>query len=271
MIKNYLDKFSLEGKKAFIVGGCGLIGSQVTEAFLSASAEVFVFDNNEVKGKLFQKKFSRNKFKFINFDCSNLKKLDKKIELFFSKFGCPDIFVNCTYPVSKDWNLSSFQKNKLSILRKNIDIHLNSHAWLSFKVCERMKKSKKFGSVIMFGSIYGVLGQNPSIYKNTNMSESMNYSIIKGGIVNFSRQLASYYGNYKIRVNAICPGGIIGHTKGIAKKQNKNFLKKYIKNCPLKRLGKAEEVATSVLFLASDSSSYITGTTFMVDGGWSAI
>ena len=95
----------------------------------------------------------------------------------------------------------------------------------------------------------------------------MNYSIIKGGINNFAKQLAAYYGSYGIRVNSVCPGGIIGNVKGSKKRQNNKFLENYYKNCPLRRLGKSDEVASSVLFLASDASSYVTGTSFLVDGG----
>ena len=103
------------------------------------------------------------------------------------------------------------------------------------------------------------------------MHENMNYSIIKGGILNFSRQLASFYGPSGIRVNSICSGGINGHVKGSKKNQDKNFINNYKKNCPLGRLGMAREIAESVLFLASDASSYITGTSLVVDGGWSSI
>ena len=181
------------------------------------------------------------------------------------------MFVNCSYPATKNWKFSSFKKNKLSILRKNVDMHLNSYSWLSYKICEKMKKEKKNGSVIMLSSIYGIVAQNNEIYKNTNMEENMNYSIIKGGINNFAKQLASHYGPYKIRVNSVCPGGIIGHVKGSKKNQDRKFLENYSKNCPLKRLGNPDEVASSVLFLASDASSYITGTSFLVDGGWTAI
>ena len=134
-----------------------------------------------------------------------------------------------------------------------------------------MKREKVNGSIIMLSSIYGVIGQNPEIYKNTSMKENMNYSIIKGGINNLTKQLAAYYGSSGIRVNSICSGGIIGHIKGLKKKQDKTFLKNYSKNCPLKRLGRPDEVASSVLFLASNASSYITGTSFLVDGGWTAI
>ena len=72
-------------------------------------------------------------------------------------------------------------------------------------------------------------------------------------------------------MNSVCPGGITGHVKGSKKNQNKIFIKNYSKNCPLKRLGKPEEVASSVLFLSSDASSYITGTSFLIDGGWSIV
>ena len=271
MIKNYSDKFFLKGKKVFIIGGCGLIGSKISEVMLSASAEVYVLDNNKREGKKNIKKFQNKNYNFISFDLKNPIIADKKLKSSIKKFGCPDVFINCSYPTTKDWKLSSFSKNKLHILRKNVDMHLNSHAWLSFKICEEMKKKKIFGSVIMFGSIYGLVGQNMSIYKNTKMSENMNYSIIKGGIINFSKQLASYYGKNKIRVNAICPGGIAGHVKGSTINQDKNFIKNYIRNCPIQRLGTAEDVALSALFLASEASSYITGTAFAVDGGWTSI
>ena len=87
-----------------------------------------------------KKKYSSNKYKFFPFDVENMKNLDKNISILFKKFGCPDVLINCSYPITKNWSKSSFQKNKLSILRKNIDIHLNSYSWLSFKFCEKMKK-----------------------------------------------------------------------------------------------------------------------------------
>jgi len=92
----------------------------------------------------------------------------------------------------------------------------------------------------------------------------MAYSIIKGGIVNFTRYLSSYFGKYNIRVNSICPGGIFDN-------QDPIFVENYEKKVPLNRMGKPEEIASVVLFLASDASSYITGATIMVDGGWTAI
>ena len=103
------------------------------------------------------------------------------------------------------------------------------------------------------------------------VKKKISHVLFLGGIINFSRQLASYYGKFGLRVNTISPGGIIGHVKGSAKTQNKKFLKRYTDLCPLKRLASSTEIASSALFLASDASSYITGTNFVVDGGWSII
>ena len=83
--------------------------------------------------------------------------------------------------------------------------------------------------------------------------------------------MASYYGQYNIRVNTISPGGILGHSKATTKKQSSTFIKNYKNKVPLKRLGNSTEIASTALFLSSDSSSYITGINLMVDGGWTAI
>lgn len=267
---DYLKKFSLKNKKAFIIGGSGLIGTEITLALSSASADVVNLDKRDLS-LLPKFKNKLKKYYYSYFNIENLESLNRNFDKIFKKFGCPDIFINCSYPATENWNKSSFKKNKISILRENVDLHLNSYAWLSYRTCELMKKYKKEGSVIMLSSIYGLLAQNKEIYKNTNMTENMNYSIIKGGINNFAKQLASYYGSSRIRVNSVCPGGIIGHVKGSKQNQNKVFLKNYKRNCPLKRLGKPDDVASSVLFLSSEASSYITGTSFLVDGGYSIV
>ena len=103
------------------------------------------------------------------------------------------------------------------------------------------------------------------------MKENMPYSMIKGGLVNLARQLASYYGRYGIRVNNICSGGISGHVAGKSNFQNKQFIKNYENKVPLKRLGDPGEVANIITFIASEASSYITGSNVLVDGGWTII
>jgi NAD(P)-dependent dehydrogenase (short-subunit alcohol dehydrogenase family) len=96
------------------------------------------------------------------------------------------------------------------------------------------------------------------------MTMPMAYAAIKGGIVNVTRNLASYFGKSGIRLNTICPGGVFDG-------QNKKFVKNYEQKVPLKRMANVEEIASVVLFLASDAASYMTGATVMVDGGWTIV
>ena len=148
---------------------------------------------------------------------------------------------------------------------------MNSYAWLARKLAEAMAKAGNGGSIVQLGSIYGIVGQDLTVYEGTDMHENMTYSAIKGGIISHTRQMASYYGQFNIRVNSLCPGGLEGHVSGKNDKQSSIFLKQYRKKAPLKRLGRPEEVASAALFLASDAASYITGATVMLDGAWTAI
>ena len=82
--------------------------------------------------------------------------------------------------------------------------------------------------------------------------------------------MASYYSKKGIRINNVCPGGVIDKSK-IKSKKYKTFIKNYSSRCPTGRLAEPSEIATSIVFLSSDNSSYITGTSLVVDGGWTAI
>ena len=259
----FLNKIRLTNKKVYILGGFGLIGSKVVASTLSIGAKVIILD--------VQKKQIPNNVKYEKFDCSKLNNLEKNFNRIILKFGCPDVFINCSYPRTKDWGKSSFNKITLKRMTKNIEIHMNSYAWLAKMVAEKMVKNKIKGSIISLNSIYGLLGQDLNIYEKTSMTENMPYTMIKGGLVNLTRQMASYYGRFDIRINSICSGGLIGHVAGKSSAQEKQFTRNYEKKVPLKRLGNSEEVANVVTFIASDAASYITGSNILVDGGWTII
>jgi NAD(P)-dependent dehydrogenase (short-subunit alcohol dehydrogenase family) len=255
---NYKNIFNIKNKKAFVIGGSGVIGSEVCAALYESGCKVF---NLDVK---FDRKKNK-RIKDIYFDCSKLEHLEIKFSQLIKSKGVPDIFINCSYPKTSDWKNNSFKKININSYKKNIDIHLNSFVWTAKIAANNMKKANVEGSIILLSSIYGLVGQDISIYKDTKMTESMTYSVIKGGINNLTRQMASYYGTSNIRVNSICPGGIK------EKNHNKKFVKNYLEKVPLKRFCKPSDVAANVLFLSSKASSYITGTMIIVDGGWTAI
>jgi len=270
---DYLQKSRLDKKTAIVVGGLGLIGKEVTVSFAVAGAKIIILDLSDEAGKLFAKGMCEKGYDvtLTSFDCTDMQEMDNNFSLIIQEFGSPDIFINCSYPRTEDWAKSSFKDITLKSFQRNVDIHMNSYAWLARLAAESMVQDKKNGSIIQLSSIYGTVGQDLSIYEGLDIQENMTYAAIKGGITNLTRQMASYYGQFNIRVNTICPGGLQGHMAGKGNTQDHNFVKKYKKKVPMKRMGRADEVASAALFLASDAASYIAGTSIIVDGGWTAI
>ena len=260
-MKSYLDNFNLSKKTVFILGSNGLIGVEIVRSCLDAGAKIVCFDIK--KNKIFYKNNKK-----IFFEKLNVESLDK-IDIFFSKiikkYGPPNCFINASYPKTKDWSKNSYNKITLKSFKKNILIHMNSYIWIAKIIADLMIKNKiKNGSIVQLSSIYGILGQDGELYKNTQMNESMSYSSIKGGINNSVRSMAAYYGKHNIRINSICAGGVFDS-------QNKIFVKRYNKKTPLGRMAKPDEIAMSSLFLLSNASSYITGTNLIIDGGFSIL
>ena len=270
---NYLNKFSLNKKIAYVVGGLGLIGKEISKAYAMAGAKTIILDVKKKEGEEFEKKMRDLGYNlnYIFFDCADTDKLDDNFSKILNTYDKPDIFTNCSYPKTEDWAHNSFEKITFKSLKENINIHMNSYVWLAKLVAENMVKNKIAGSIIQLSSIYGLVGQDQNVYENTEIKENLSYSVIKGGIINLTRQMASYYGKFNIRVNSLCPGGIEGHIAGVKSNQDLNFIKQYSKKTPLKRLGKSEEVASVALFLSSEAASYVTGSTLIVDGGITSI
>jgi NAD(P)-dependent dehydrogenase (short-subunit alcohol dehydrogenase family) len=257
--KIFPEKFSLKNKIAVVAGGAGLIGKPVSIGLAQAGAKVYIADIDEKNGLKLEKQ--NKNLKWIKIDIADVKSINSCINKIIKKDKKIDVWVNCAYPRTSDW-ATKFEDIKYESWKKNIDMHLNGYFLCCQKVAEQMKKQRN-GTIINFGSIYGVVGPDFSIYEKTNLTMPAAYSAIKGGIITFTKYLATHLAKYNIRVNAICPGGIYD-------KQSNNFVKKYEEKTPMKRMGKPEEIAGPVIFLASDAASYITGHILMVDGGWTA-
>jgi len=257
------DKFQLTGRTAVVTGGAGLIGRAICRALSEAGARIFIAEvDMNAAGRLSQDiRMAGLKAETIKMDITSADSVKTSISQITEQTTAIDIWINNAYPRTADWG-NKFEDVSMDSLRKNVDMHMNGYFFCSQQVLELMK-TKKQGVLINIASHYGVLGPNFSIYEGTSMTMPAAYALIKGGIVNFSKYLATYYAPYNIRVNAVCPGGVFDN-------QPPEFVEKYIKLTPLNRMARPEDIAGTVLFLCSDAAAYITGQVVMVDGGLSA-
>lgn len=253
-----------KGKIAYILGGSGLIGKEILKKISLYMSKVIILDIKKPNIN------SINNVKFIRFDCSDYKNLDKRILKIIKENGIPKIFINTSYPVSKNWKNCDFKKIKFNYFQENLNLHLSSYCWISKVFADQMKKMKS-SSIILISSIYGIIAQDPKLYKGTNLNENMVYPIIKAGIISHCRQLAVNYANYGIKVNSVSPGGIEGKIKGKNQVQSIKFKKKYLSKVPMARFCEPKDIAELCIFLTSEKNSYITGQNIIIDGGLTII
>lgn len=238
-----------------VTGGNGLIGKTIVAELRSkTSSRVVSIDINE------ETDLAND---FIKCDITDPDSVRSTVSLVMKEYGRIDGLVNNAYPRTSDWG-ARFEDISLESWNKNIEMQLST----CFQLCQLVlpiMKAQKSGSIVNIASIYGVVGNDFTIYENTGgMTSPAAYSAIKGGVINFTRYLASYYGASGVRVNCVSPGGVFNN-------QNPEFVKQFEHKVPLKRMAKPEEIAPSIVFLLSDDASYITGHNLIVDGGWTAI
>lgn len=260
----YKNIFDLKNKVTVITGGAGSIGKALVRSFAQYNATVIVADWDKYQGKNIAAELQKEGLSvfFYSLDITKENSVSGIIKFINKRFAHLDVWVNSAYPKTEDWG-KKLEDIPLVSWKKNIDMHLNGYCMCARAAAEYMKK-KKTGSIINFSSIYGFKAPDFSLYKNTAMTMPAAYAVIKGGIINFTRYLASYYGKYNIRVNCISPGGVYD-------KQPASFVKRYILKTPLKRMASQDDIVGGALYLASGAAEYVTGHNLVIDGGWSII
>lgn len=242
----------LKDKVIIVTGGSGLLGREIVSDLMLKGAMAINADINE------DTDLKKNNFKI---DITSEKSIVDGLETISKYYGKIDGLVNNAYPRTEDWG-TKFEDISYKSWQKNVDIQMNSTFLFIQKLMPELLKTK--GSIVNMASIYGVVGNDMTIYENTNIGTAAQYSAIKGGVINLTRYLASYYGKQGVRLNCVSPGGIFDN-------QDALFVSNYEKKVPLGRMGTPNDIAPVVSFLLSEEAKYITGQNIIVDGGWTCI
>ena len=277
-----LKKFSLKDKTAIITGGTGLLGSVYTHSLLSLGASVIVIDKKIDKTKFIKnlvKEYNLtkeiiDKIKFVKCDITNKKQIDKSFKKIRSNLKNLKVLINNASLVKQVGNddLRDTYKPFLQMKQKDwedfFSVDLTGTLLVTQKCIPFMQKNGG-GSIINISSTYGILSPDQRIYESLSHKNSkqkiekpIGYSISKSGVLNMTRFLATKFAEDKIRVNTLTLGGVYDNNP-------KTFVKSYSNKTPLRRMADKNEYAGPIIFLATDASSYMTGSNLVVDGGWS--
>jgi NAD(P)-dependent dehydrogenase (short-subunit alcohol dehydrogenase family) len=265
--------FTLEDKVVVVTGASGILGAAFCRALCSVGASVVCLDlHEESLQKLTQEincEYNKDSASFYVCDIASPDEVNKTVASIIEKFSKIDVLLNNA--ATKTDNLqsffTSFDQYSLEVWREIMSVNLDGMFLMAQAVGAHMVNARQ-GSIIQTASIYSLLGPDQRIYEGSEyMGHEINtpaaYTVSKAGVVGLTKHLATLWGEYNIRVNALCPGGV-------SSGQNREFEKRYSSRVPLGRMAEQIDIVGPMLFLASNASKYMTGQVLYVDGGLSA-
>jgi len=285
-LKKLLD---FSDKTVIITGGAGLLGRVYAVALLQTGAKVILFDKKIDKKKLLDKiktesnieQNKLNNLRVIKCDITNPKKVAEVFKKLDKLLHNLKILINNASLVKQVGNdnllddYKPFLKMKSQDWEEYFSVDLTGTLLVTQKTIPYMQKNGG-GTIINISSTYGLLSPDQRLYKYFNkklstkekkqgikIEKPIGYSISKSGTLNLTRFLATKFAENNIRVNTMTLGGVYDNNPT-------EFVKSYAERTPLGRMANKTEYAGPLLFLASDMSSYMTGSNLIVDGGWTA-
>tara|TARA_B100001750_G_C15421485_1_gene553183 strand:+ start:322 stop:1119 length:798 start_codon:yes stop_codon:yes gene_type:complete len=258
--------FDLSDKIVVLTGAAGYLGKNYVDGLSQAGANVVLSDINYQGCKKIEKQM-REKYDVdplsVKLDLTDSKSIKCMISKITKKYSSIDVLVNnAAYQGDKKIRSAGFEKLELGTWNKAINVNLTGIFLLCQAVGKIMLKQKS-GNIINISSTYGMVGADQRIYGKSGLNSPAFYAATKSGILNLTRYLASYWNRTGIRVNTLSPGGVENN-------QDKNFIKKYSEKTMLGRMARNDEYVGALIFLASNASSYMTGSNLVIDGGWTA-
>ncbi len=259
------DLFDLKGKTAVVTGGSGHLGRAMCEGLAQYGASVVVASRNEdACQKLSDELRAQYRIKTagIGVDILDANSVRRLFTSVANRFGTIDVLVNNAYAA-----VQGFAEQLDDVLwQQGVDGTVGAVFRCIREVLPYMCRQKR-GKIINIASMYGVVAPDPGTYDgDASLNNPVCYSAGKAAVIQLTKYIASYYGKDGITANCISPGAF-PHTET---QQNSAFINKLSGKTMLGRIGRPDELKGIAVFLASDSSSYITGQNICVDGGVTA-
>ena len=273
---NIIEKFSLKDRVAIVTGGAGMLGKEFCRTLAEAGAAVIVADKNSEAAIEFGGMLRNSKYHAlgVGLDVTNQVSIQQMLVKSLKTFGRVDILVNSAAldpkfdaaALARGGNAGRFEDYPLEKWNEAVDVNLTGMFLVTQACVQPMLEQGKKGSIINICSTYGLNGPDQRIYRKGDRSQTYKpvyYTVTKAGVLGFTKYLAAYYMGTEMRVNALTPGGIYNN-------HDETFVTNYSAKTILGRMAKLDEMNGALLFLASEASSYMTGSNVIVDGGWTA-
>jgi NAD(P)-dependent dehydrogenase (short-subunit alcohol dehydrogenase family) len=273
MKSHYRNLFDLKEKTAIVTGAVGILGQRFCRGLAEFGAQVAVVDLDPDRCKAFADELRRDygtESLGVACDVSDPASVANMVTQVVKHFGSIHVLHNNAASKSADLDafFASTEQYSLAEWRKIMAVNVDGMFLVAQAVGGQMQKQGAGGSIIQTASIYGIVSSDKRIYEGSfylgrQISNPAVYSTSKAAVVGLTRYLAANWGDARIRVNALVPGGVESG-------QNETFKACYSARVPLARMAQPDEMVGALVYLASAASSYVTGHCLVVDGGLSA-
>ncbi|MCA9132878.1 MAG: SDR family oxidoreductase [Planctomycetales bacterium] len=254
------DLFDLSGKAALITGASGFLGRAMARALAEAGATVVVGSRDALRAQLVADSLPGNARHYgVQLDHLKETSLNQGFEQAVKAAGTIDVLIN------NGQQGHAMDLTKVTAEAFNQDLqNATGYFLLARKLRDHVVSRQVPGSIIMIGSMYGVVGSYPEAYQGVCAASPVQYHTLKGGIIHMTRHLAVYWARDNVRVNCLSPGPFPSDEAAA------EMVERLKQKSPMDRMGTPHELKGPLLLLASAAGSYITGQNLMVDGGWTA-